>query len=192
MADRQGPFESADDEGAGPQRRRPDRPDLLTYLATIPTGTPTGLVLVGWDPPPTADQDLTHTSIEQVIAFVLAACADRDDTLVSVGPRQVAVVRELLDAPAATEGLAHRIAHRLDIELARLATQTGDTVVRWAIGVAVGTRPAPARDLARQAERAVDDAWLLGGGQVVVNDRDPLLPLSSPRYGGSTSRPPGS
>lgn len=153
--------------------READRDDglLLDRLETAQASRPLGLLLVGWEFPAGTATDVDYSrQIERSVAFGLAACVGRDDVVVAASATTLAVVVAPLTRPAATEGLAHRVAQRLDIELDRLATEYRRPPSRWAIGLVVDRPGDEPVDLVKYAGRALDDAWLLGARQIVAFD----------------------
>jgi GGDEF domain-containing protein len=141
----------------------------VARLAAAGADPPVGLVLVGWEPPDEEATEYRHQT-ERSVAFVVAATTDADDTVTAASTDRVAIIKAPLRAPAAAEGLAHRVARALDVELDRLSTASDRAAVPWAIGVAVD-RPEDRPDqLLRHAEAALDDAWLQGGRRVVAFD----------------------
>lgn len=108
--------------------------------------------------------------VEKTVVFSVAACAELSDAILAASTSEVAVIRAPLGGPAAAEGLAHRLAQRLDSELARLALDAGQPQIGWAIGVVAARRDDTGDDLLRYAQSALDDAWLLGGRRLVAFD----------------------
>ncbi len=163
---------------------------MLARLGASLDRPPVGLLLIGWDRIGES-YGVHELQVERSVVFTATACTRITDEIIAASGNELAVVRSALDAPAAAEGLAHRIAQRLDTELQSLAVDTERSPTRWAIGVAVGRPDDGAADLLRYAEVALDDAWLLGGGRLVAfddGDRELLDPGAEPDLGPGPQR----
>lgn len=170
-----GPDNPTDD---GADAGEPEHVTLADQVEAALAHPPVGLLLIGWqrtgDPAEPYEQ-----RVEQAIVFTATSCARQSDVVAAATHERLAVVRAALDAPAATEGLAHRIVQRLDAELEIVATNAGRDRVRWAVGAAIGYEGDGADDLLRYANLALDDAWARGGHRLVAfddTDRDLLGP----------------
>ncbi|MEM9561324.1 MAG: hypothetical protein AAGA93_01820 [Actinomycetota bacterium] len=127
------------------------------------------MLLIGWD---RLDEvyGVHELQVERSVVFTVTACTRVTDEIIAASTNELAVVRAPLDAPAAAEGLARRIAQRLGPELESLAVDAERSPTRWAIGVAVSRAEDEPADLLRHAEAALGDAWVLGGGRLVAFD----------------------
>lgn len=145
------------------------RGGVLARLTASLDRPPAGVLLIGWD---RLDEvyGVHELQVERSVVFTVTACTRVTDEIIAASTNELAVVRAPLDAPAAAEGLARRIAQRLGPELESLAVDAERSPTRWAIGVAVSRAEDEPADLLRHAEAALGDAWLLGGGRLVAFD----------------------
>jgi hypothetical protein len=159
----------------------PDRGALADALGLTEPLVASGVILVGHAGPP-ADGPLVALDLHDALVQAATLELDGIGTLVDCsaetgaapsstgnGPGPLlAIGRTNMTAPAEAEGLARRIADRLE------RRPVGD----WAIGVAVSHRSDSARDLIQFAERALYEAKMLGGRRVWVFDdveREPQI-----------------
>ncbi len=147
----------------------PEQISIVDHLTIALNRPPVGLVIVGWAPTGDGTDPYVHR-VERSIVFAATACANRSDVLAGAAPDRLAIIRPAIEAPAATEGLAHRIVQRLDTELELAAVEAGRERIEWAVGVAVSHGDDGPDDLLRYATAALDDAWARGGRRLAVFD----------------------
>lgn len=146
---------------------------LIDQIAAAQNDPPVGMILIGWERPETSGSALESgypAQVEKSVVYVVTGCAGRSDRILASADDQVAVIRSAMSGPATAEALASRMATQLGVELDRLAIEAGETSARWAMGVVVGRADDGPTDLVRYAERALGDAWLLGGRTVIAFD----------------------
>jgi len=150
---------------------QPQPTSLIDQIAVAQNDPPVGVILIGWERPPSSATTLESgypVQVEKSVVYVVTGCAGRSDRVLASADDEVAVIRSAMSGPATAEALAARMAKQLEVELDRLAIEADEPSARWAIGVVVGRDDDSATDLVRYAERALGDAWLLGGRRVVA------------------------
>ncbi len=151
----------------------PQPTSLIDQIAVAQHDPPVGVILIGWERPPGSATSLASgypAQVEKSAVYVVTGCAGRSDRVLASADDEVAVIRSAMSGPATAEALAARMARQLEVELDRLAIEAGEPSARWAIGLVVGRDDDGPTDLVRYAERALGDAWLLGGRRVVAFD----------------------
>ncbi len=177
---------AADDSGHSPSGRPSHSPTgrdvagsdgrraLIEAIDGAMASQPVGVLLVELRVQRRSGQQADRHLADRAMQEGLFDGLHSSDVVIEVEAGRIAIVRAGLSAPAEAEGLAYRLRAAL---ADRTEAGPGPAILLVAIGAATSRPGDTGQDLLRYTEHAIDDALLLGEGNVGLfddGDRDLL------------------